>query len=142
MKNLICINCPRGCRVNIEKNGDKSAIVITEVPYQVNKASMLQKIASLKENSKGALAYIGEIIDESDRNGLRAVIKIKKDGNPQAILKELLKSTPLEVSYNINMVAIAGGKPRLLGLKEIISYYVDYQREIIVRRSKFDLLKH
>ena len=126
-------------KINIEKNGDKSAIVITEVPYQVNKASMLQKIASLKENSKGALAYIGEIIDESDRNGLRAVIKIKKDGNPQAILKELLKSTPLEVSYNINMVAIAGGKPRLLGLKEIISYYVDYQREIIVRRSKFDL---
>ena len=93
------------------------------MPYQVNKASMIQKISSLKENSKGAIAYIGEIIDESDRNGLRAVIKIKKDGNPQAILKELLKSTPLEVSYNINMVAIAGGKPRLLGLKEIISYF-------------------
>ena len=127
-------------KISIEKNGDKSAIVITEVPYQVNKSQMLQKIANLKENNKGGvLSYIGEIIDETDRSGLRAVIKIKKDGNPNAILKELLKSTQLEVSYNINMVAIAGGKPKLLGLKEIISFYVQYQNEIIIRRSKFDL---
>ena len=126
-------------KVAIEKNDDKYSIVITEVPYQVNKSAMLQRIANLKEDNKGILSYIGEIIDESDRNGLRAVIKIKKDGNPKAILRELLKSTPLEVSYNINMVAIAGGKPKLLSLKEVIAYYVDYQQEIIIRRSKFDL---
>lgn len=122
----------------IEKSGEKSAIVITEVPYQVNKAQLLQKIADLKEKEKNILSYIGEITDESDRNGLRAVIKIKKDGNAKAILQYLLKNTGLRQNYNINMVAIADGKPKQMGLLEIISYYSAYQIKVVVRRTKFE----
>ena len=123
-------------KTHIEKTGDKSAIVITEIPYQVNKAQLLQKIAELKEKEKNLLSYIGEITDETDRNGLRAVIKIKKGGNAKAILNYLLKNTNLQQNYNINMVAIAGGKPKLMGLLDIIAYYSDYQIQVIVRRTK------
>ncbi|MDD4815813.1 MAG: DNA topoisomerase 4 subunit A [Clostridia bacterium] len=126
-------------KASVEKDGDKSEIVITEMPYQVNKAMLLQKIAELKEKEKGILSFIGEIRDESDRNGLRAVIKIKKDGNATAILNYLFKNTNLETNFNFNMVAIAGGKPKLLGLLEIVAYYVDYQVSVIVKRTKFEL---
>lgn len=126
-------------RTHIETNGQKSSIVITEMPYQTNKAVLLQKIVELKEKEKNLLSYIGEITDESDRNGLRAVINIKKDGNAKAILNYLLENTNLKQSYNINMVAIAGGKPKQMGLMEIISYYTEYQINVIVRRTKFEL---
>ena len=126
-------------KVNIEKNGDKTSLIITELPYQVNKAQLLQKIAELKETNKEKLSVITEIRDESDRNGMRAVIRLKKDADPKKILEYLFKSTNLQISYGINMVAIAGGKPKLLNLLEIISYYAQYQREIIVRRTKYDL---
>ena len=126
-------------KVMIEKSGDRSNIVITELPYQVNKAQLLQKIAELKEQNKDKLASITEIRDESDRNGMRAVIRLKKEADPKKILEYLFKATNMQISYGINMVAIAGGKPRLLGLLDIISYYAQYQREIIVRRTKYDL---
>lgn len=126
-------------KVSIEKTGDRSSIVITELPYQVNKALLLQKIAELKEQNKDKLSQITEIRDESDRNGMRAVIRLKKDADPKKILEYLYKATNLQISYSINMVAIAGGKPKQLSLLEIISYYAQYQREIIVRRTKYDL---
>lgn len=126
-------------KVSIEKNGDKSTLVITEIPYQVNKAALLQKIAELKEANKDKLSCISEICDESDRNGMRALIKLKKEANPNKVLSYLFKSTNLEIQFGINMVAIAGGKPKLLGLMDIISYYVEYQREVIARRTKFEL---
>lgn len=126
-------------KVAIEKNGDKSNLVITEIPYQVNKSALLQKIVELKEANKEKLSCISEVTDESDRNGMRAIIKLKKEANPKKVLEFLFKNTNLELTFAINMVAIAGGKPRQLGLLDIISYYVEYQREIIVRRSKFDL---
>ena len=126
-------------KVEVEKQGDKTNLVITELPYQVNKAMLLQKIAELKEQNKDKLTFISEIRDESDRTGMRAVIKLKKDANVKKILEYLYKSTNLQISYAINMVAIAGGKPKLMGLNEIISYYAQYQREIIVRRTKYDL---
>ena len=126
-------------KVKLENSGDKQSLVITELPYQVNKSALLQKIAELKTDDKSIASYIGEIRDESDRNGMRAVLRIKKGGNPEKILEYLYKSTQLEVSVGINMVAIASGKPRQLGLLDIISYYVEYQREVIVRRTKFDL---
>ncbi len=122
-----------------ETKGDKKNIVITEFPYQVNKSKLLQEIAALREEKKGVLSDISDIRDESDRQGIRAVITVKKDGNPEAIMKVLMKSTDLECSFAINMVAIADGKPRVMGLKEIISYYVAYQKDVILRRSKFDL---
>ena len=127
-------------RVNIEKeSGDKQNLVISELPYQVNKANLLKKIADMKEERKELLGGIADVVDESDRNGMRAVIKLKKDADAKAILAYLYKNTDLETSFGINMVAIANGKPCQLGLLEIISYYVNYQREVILRRSKFDL---
>lgn len=126
-------------KVGIEQNGDKQNFVITELPYQVNKAQLLQKIAELKEKNKDKLSVISEIRDESDRNGMRAIIRLKKEANAQKILGYLFQSTNLQVSYAINMVAIAGGKPKLLGLLDIISYYTAFQRDVIVRRTKFDL---
>ncbi|MBQ3492648.1 MAG: DNA topoisomerase 4 subunit A [Clostridia bacterium] len=127
-------------RVNIEKDtGEKQNLVISELPYQVNKANLLKKIYDLKEEKKDLLGGIGEVVDESDRNGMRAVIKLKKDADAKAILSYLYKNTDLETSFGINMVAIANGKPCQLGLLDIISYYVNYQREVILRRSKFDL---
>lgn len=122
-----------------ESKGERKNIVITEFPYQVNKAKLLQTIVELREEKKGVLWDIADVRDESDRQGIRAVISVKKDGNPKAIIDMLLKSTDLECSFGINMVVIAGGKPRTLGLKEIIAYYVNYQKEIILRRSKYDL---
>ena len=129
-------------RVNIEKDtGDKQMLVITEIPYQVNKAALLKSIADLKENkdTKDLVAGIHDIVDESDRNGMRAVIKLKKDTDAKKLLAFLYKKTQLEVSFGINMVAIAGGKPQQMGLLDIISYYVNYQREVVLRRAKFDL---
>lgn len=126
-------------KVGIEQVGDKQSLVITELPYQVNKALLLQKIAELKEKNKDKLSCISEIRDESDRNGMRAVIRLKKEANAKKILEYLFQSTNLQISYAINMVAIAGGKPRLLNLMEIISYYTAFQRDVIVRRTKFDL---
>lgn len=126
-------------KAQIENDGDKKQIVITELPYQVNKASLLKKIADLKGEQKDKLSSIGEIRDESDRNGLRAVIKLKKDANAHAILEYLYKSTQAQVTFGINMVAIAGGRPKQLGLLEIISYYVEYRRGVIYNRTEFDL---
>ena len=125
--------------VDIEQNGDKQYLVIKDVPYQVNKAQLLQKIAQLKEENKDKLSDIQEIRDESDRNGIRAVIRLKKDANAKAILDYLYKATNLQITFGINMVAIAGGKPKQMGLLEIISYYVEYQRQVIYKRTKFDL---
>lgn len=128
-------------KMHIETNGvDKKNIVITEIPYQTNKILIMQKIATLREDSKHAcLAQISDIRDESDRSGLRVVLRLKKDADIKKICEVLFKNTDLQCTFGINMVAIADGKPKQLGLLEIISYYVNYQREIIYRRTKYDL---
>ncbi len=127
-------------RIHIEdETREKKNIVITELPYQVSKSDLLQKIADLAENNKELLGSISDIIDESDKNGIRAVIKTKKDADVEKILDFLIKKTNLESNYAINIVAIANGKPEQLGLKQYLKYYVEYQREIIVKRTKFDL---
>lgn len=128
-------------KITIE-NGDngKKNIVLTEIPFQVNKASMLQKIAKYKElDTTGVMSAITEIVDESDRNGIRAVIRLKKDAKINAILKILYKYCDVQTTFSANMVAIADGKPRLLSLKEIIKYYVDYQQNVIYNRTNYDL---
>lgn len=127
-------------RVNIEKeSGEKQSLVISELPYQVNKAELLKKIAEMREERKEYLGGIADVVDESDRNGMRAVIKLKKDADAKAILNYLYKNTNLETTFGINMVAIANGKPCQLGLLDIISYYVNYQREVVLKRCKFEL---
>ena len=126
-------------KVTIEQNGDKKNLVISEIPFQVNKAKLLQDIAELRENNKqGLLGGIADVVDESDRNGMRGVIKLKKDANAEKILAELYKKTALQCNFSINMVAVAGGKPEQLSLLKILEYFTNYQQEIILRRSKFD----
>lgn len=123
----------------IEKDGDRDLIVITEFPYQINKALLLTKINQLREERKDRFSFIQEITDESDRSGNRAVIKLRKDANAEKALATLFKFTNLECSFGVNMVAIAGGKPRQMGLLEIIAHYVEFQRQVIYRRSQFDV---
>lgn len=127
-------------KVHIEGE-EKRNIVITEIPYQVNKAKLLQKILALRESDKDNFGCISEITDESDRTGMRAVIRLKKGSNAINVLNKLYVKTELQCNFGVNIVAIADGKPQQLGLIDIIKYYVDYQREIIVRRTKFDLAK-
>lgn len=126
-------------KINIE-NGEyeKKNIVIKELPYQVNKATLLQRILELRESKKDLLSGIAEICDESDRNGMRAVIRIKKDADPEAILNVLFKYSDLQVTFGVNMVAIADGRPQQMGLLDIIAYYTDYQRDVVLRRTKYD----
>ncbi len=117
----------------------KKNIVITELPYQTNKAELLRKIMLLREDKKALLDGISDIVDESDRSGMRAVITVKKDADVDAILQLLFKYTDLECTFGINMVAIAGGKPRQLGLLDILKFYTRYQQQVILRRCKFEL---
>ena len=117
----------------------KTNLVITELPYQVNKAQLLRKIVELREDKKEELAGLDHVTDESDRTGMRAVIRVKKDADVDAILKCLYKYTDLEITFGINMVVIADGKPQQLGLMDIIRHYVKYQQQIIKRRTLFDL---
>ncbi|MFI3168229.1 MAG: DNA topoisomerase (ATP-hydrolyzing) [Bacillota bacterium] len=122
------------------ENGDagKKNIVITQIPFQVNKSNMLQRINNLKEDKASIFGGIAEIVDESDAN-IRVVIKVKKDYDPKALLEALYKKSDMEVGFSFNMVAIAGGKPRTLSLMEIIRHYVEFQVDVIVRRTKYDL---
>ena len=117
----------------------KKLIVITELPYQTNKAELLRKIMLMREDKKDMLAGIADIVDESDRTGMRAVIVCKKDADVDSIIAYLLKYTDLECTFGINMVAIAGGRPQQLGLLDVLRYYIDYQRKVVVRRTKYDL---
>ncbi len=127
-------------KVHIEAQpNDRHAIVFTELPYQVNKAQLLTDILRLRDDKKELLAGISDILDESDSEGMRGVIKIKKDYDPRAILDILFKHTSLEISFNFNMVAIADGKPQLMGLLDIIAYYTNFQREVVFNRTKFQL---
>ena len=126
-------------RLHIEDDGGKKNIVDTEMPYQVSKAEVLKSIAKLRDENKELLGGINEIVDESDKTGMRAVIKLKREADAAKIVSFLFKKTNLELGYSVNMVAIAGGKPEQMGLKAILTYYVAYQRDVIVRRTAFDL---
>jgi len=122
-----------------EMSGGRSRIVITEIPYQVNKANLVEKIAELVKNKK--LEGISDLRDESDRSGMRIVIELKRDVNPNVVLNYLYKHTQLQETFGVIMLALVDGEPKILNLKEIIKLYVDYQKEIVIRRTKFDLDK-
>ena len=126
-------------KASIEKDGDKECIVITEIPFQVNKAELLKRINGLRETKKDLYGGIQDINDESNRDGSRCVIKIRKEANAKRILAGLFKSTQLESAFNVNMMAIADGKPEQLSLIGYISRYVEFQREVIFKRSEYDL---
>ena len=127
-------------KVHIEDGAaGRKLIVIDEVPYQVNKAAMLEKILRVSEEKKGVLTNIYDIRDESDRMGMRAVVEVKKDCDPEKVLNALYKYSDLQVTFGVNMVAIAEGKPKLMGIKQIITHYIDHQKDVITRRTKYDL---
>lgn len=122
-----------------ELHKDKEAIIVHEIPYQVNKAEMIQRIAELSKEKK--IEGIAEIRDESDRQGVRVVIEIKRDFQADVILNQLYKYTPLQTSFGMNMLAIHNGRPMLLNLKDIIKAFIEFREEIIRRRTIFELNK-
>ena len=122
-----------------ELRKDKEAIIVHEIPYQVNKAAMISKIAELVKDKK--IDGISEIRDESDRHGVRVVIEIKRDFQPDVILNQLYKFTPLQTSFGMNMLAINGGRPMMMNLKDIISAFVNFREEVIRRRTIYELNK-
>ena len=128
------------CKVELEKGtAGRTLIVIREVPYQVNKAAMLEKILRLSEEKKALLGGIYDIRDESDRQGMRAVIELKRDVDAQKVLNALYKYSDMQVTFGVNMVAIADGKPRLMGLREMLSHYIRHQKDVVTRRTRHEL---
>ncbi len=118
---------------------EKDAVVITEIPYQLNKARLIEKIAELVHEKR--LDGISEIRDESNREGIRVVIELKRDAVPQVVLNKLYKLTPLQMSFGIIMIAIVDGQPKVLNLKQILEAFVEFRREVVRRRTEFDLRK-
>src|SRR6185503_7524532 len=121
------------------KKGDRVSIVITEIPYQVNKATLIGDIAALVRDKK--LEGISDIRDESDRDGMRIVIELKRGELPDVVLNNLYKHTKLQMGYGITLLAIVAGRPRVLGLLEIIDLFIEFRREVVRRRTEFELRK-
>ena len=125
------------CKYEIVGTKNKRQIIISEIPYEVNKASLVKKIDEIRIEKK--VDGISEVRDETDRNGLQIAIDLKKDANEDLIINYLLKNTDMMVSYNYNMVAIVNRRPMVLGLLEILDAYIAHQKEVIIRRTEFDL---
>ena len=127
-------------RTEIEPiNANRSRIVVTEIPYQVNKARLVEKIAELVHEKR--VEGISDLRDESDRRGMRIVIELKKDVNPQIVLNTLFKHTQMQETFGVNMLALVGGVPRVLNLQQMLYYYIEHQKDVIVRRTRYDLGK-
>jgi DNA gyrase subunit A len=122
-----------------EVRKDREAIIFTEIPYQVNKASLIEKIAELVREKK--IEGIADLRDESDRDGMRIVVEIKRDAMADVVLNQLYRYTPLQTSFGANMVALNGGRPELMTLKDLIKAFVDFREEVVSRRTKFLLNK-
>src|SRR6188472_3217437 len=122
-----------------ETRQERIAIVVTELPFQVNKASLAEKIADLVQNKK--IEGIADIRDESDRDGMRLVIECKRDAAPRKVLNNLFKHTPLKLAYNMNMLALVDGQSQTLPLKGVLQHHIDWRREVVRRRTEFDLGK-
>ena len=124
---------------DIEETDNKSRIIITEIPYQVNKAELIKSIANLVKDKR--VEGISDIKEESDRNGMRVVIDVKKDYQANVVLNALFKHTQLQVSYGVNFLALVGKEPRILNIKEILYYYIKHQKDVVTRRTKYDLAR-
>jgi len=127
-------------RADVEKmpgKGDREMIVVTELPYQVNKADLLKKIADLVREKR--VEGISDLRDESDRRGMRMVIELKKDAFAEIVLNKLFQMTALQTTFGVNALAIVGGRPRVCGLKELLEHFVSHRREVVTRRTRFEL---
>ena len=126
-------------KAEIEESGGREQIIVTEIPYQVNKAEMIKKTAELVNDKK--IEGISDIRDESDRNGMRIVFELKRDAIPNVVLNKLYKYTALQGSFSINNICLVDGRPRLLNLREMITEFVKFRHDVVVRRTKYDLRK-
>ncbi|MFA9211856.1 MAG: DNA topoisomerase (ATP-hydrolyzing), partial [Moraxellaceae bacterium] len=126
-------------KAEIEESGGREQIIVTEIPYLVNKAEMIKKTAELVNDKK--IEGISDIRDESDRNGMRIVFELKRDAIPNVVLNKLYKFTALQSSFSINNICLVDGRPRMVNLKDMISAFVAFRHEVVVRRTKFDLRK-
>lgn len=124
-------------KAEIEEHDGRERIIVTEIPYQVNKANLIIRAAELVNEKK--IEGISDIRDESDRNGMRIVFDVKRDANSNVVLNLLYKYTQLQTSYGVNNIALANGRPRLLNLKEMISHFVDFRHDVVVRRTEYEL---
>jgi len=122
-----------------EIRGGRWAIVVTEIPYQVNKSSLLERIADLVHEKK--ITGISDLRDETDRRGMRVVIELKREAQPKSVLNQLFKHTPLQVNFSINMLALVDGQPRVLSLEMMLRHFLTYRREVVRRRTEFELRK-
>jgi len=122
-----------------DKKGDRQRIVVTEIPYQQNKARMIEKIADLVKEKR--LEGISDVRDESDREGMRIVVELKRDAVPEVVLNQLYKLTGLQSSFGVIMLAIVGNRPRVLGLRKMLDEFVQHRRDVVTRRSIFELRK-
>ncbi len=122
-----------------EARAGKQAIIVTELPYQVNKAAMIEDIAEQVKDKK--IKGISDLRDESDREGMRIYIEIKRDSDPEIVLNQLYKRTEMQTTFGINMVALVDGTPLLLNLKQILEQYIKHREEVVTRRARFDLRK-
>jgi DNA gyrase subunit A len=129
----------RGKAHTEEMRKEREAIIITEIPYQVNKATMIEKMAELVRDKR--IEGISDIRDESDRNGMRVVIELKRDAVPDVVLNQLYRFTPLQGSFGCNFVALNGGKPELMSLKQMLVAFLDFREEVVTRRTRFLLNK-
>ncbi|RME82263.1 MAG: DNA gyrase subunit A, partial [Zetaproteobacteria bacterium] len=126
-------------RTEIETHGKHPAIVVTELPYQVNKAKLVEEIAALVRDKK--IDGITDLRDESNREGIRVVIELKRDAVPEVVLNQLYKHTPLQTNFGCNYLALFGGEPRLAGVRELLLHFIDHRKEVVTRRSLFELEK-
>lgn len=126
-------------KAEIEEDGNRQKIVVTEIPYQVNKARLIEKIADLVKEKR--LEGISDLRDESDRDGMRIVIELKRDANASIVLNNLYKFTQMQETFGVIMLALVDNKPAILNLKEVLQHYLKFQEDVIVRRTKFDLRK-
>ena len=122
-----------------DMKGNRESIIVSELPYAVNKASLIEKIADLVQNKR--LAGISDIRDESDREGMRIVIEVKRDDSANRVLNNLFKHTAMQSTFNLNMLALVDSQPRVLSLKEVLGHHIEYRKDVIRRRTEFDLRK-
>ena len=129
-------------RANMEvepMHGNRQRIVVTEIPFQVNKARLIEKIADLVKEKR--IEGISDLRDESDREGMRIVIELRRDANAKVIMNQLYKNSQLQDAFNVNMLALVNNEPKVLNLKQVLKYYLKHQKEVVTRRTQFDLEK-
>jgi DNA gyrase subunit A len=126
-------------KVGFEEVDGRECIIVTEIPYQVNKAEMIKRTADLVNDKK--IEGIANIRDESDRNGMRIVYILKRDATPNVVLNTLYKFTSLQSSFSVNNIALVKGRPQMLNLKDMIHYFIEHRHDVVVRRTQFELRK-